>query len=422
MFLLCVVLCVFVWAGPVYGAGFSLYQQGTAAMAQGGAFVADASDPSAIFYNPAGISQLKRPEFYSATIFNYPDREFHGPGGDFSQTNHRLYRTPGFYMAGPLNNRVSIGLGFFIPWGLGSAWPPEWQGRYITTFSSLRTYNLNPVISVKPFENLSVAAGFNAMWSVVRLKRAVPVIIGPFQLPDGQSNLGGEGEGVGYNLGALWEPISGIKLGVSFRSEVKVTHTGNLDVTLPSQLPAPFHPQRNIGGWADLTYPPILAMGIAYSRFKPFTFEFDAVWTGWSTYDVLRVDIQSPIRVNGLKTWSVVQPKNWRDSWAFRFGANYEVKPGMKLRVGYVYDLTPVPDESFEPQLPDANRHIFAVGSDLKFWRFTLGIAYNFILLEDRTKVSAIGFNGVPLPTPFQANGRYETHIHSLGLSFGFQF
>ena len=58
-------------------AGFAVLQQGTAAMAQGNAFVAEADDPSAIFYNPAGLTQLKRPEIY----FN----------GVLSSTNSYLY-------------------------------------------------------------------------------------------------------------------------------------------------------------------------------------------------------------------------------------------------------------------------------------------------------------------------------------------
>jgi long-chain fatty acid transport protein len=114
-------------------------------------------------------------------------------------------------------------------------------------------------------------------------------------------------------------------------------------------------------------------------------------------------------------------PKNWHDTWAFRFGANYEIREGMKIRAGYIYDLTPVPDSSFEPQLPDANRHIFTVGGDIKvLTRFTLGIAYNFILLESRTKNNAIPVNGVPVP--LQANGNYNSNSHSLGLSCSFQF
>jgi long-chain fatty acid transport protein len=92
----------------------------------------------------------------------------------------------------------------------------------------------------------------------------------------------------------------------------------------------------------------------------------------------------------------------------------------MKLRAGYIYDLTPVPDGTFDPQVPDANRHIFTVGSDLKILRFTLGFAYNYILSESRTKNNAIVVNGVP--AALQANGRYNSDVHSVGLSWSFQF
>jgi long-chain fatty acid transport protein len=161
-------------------------------------------------------------------------------------------------------------------------------------------------------------------------------------------------------------------------------------------------------------------MGIAYSRFKPFTFEFDTTWTGWSTYDQLKVNLDTPVPVNGVLTTTITTPKNWHDSWAFRFGANYEVNERMKIRAGYIYDLTPVPDSTFDPQVPDANRHIFTVGSDLKIQRFTLGFAYNYILSESRTKSNSIVVNGVP--APLQANGRYNSDVHSLGLSWSFQF
>ena len=161
-------------------------------------------------------------------------------------------------------------------------------------------------------------------------------------------------------------------------------------------------------------------MGIAYSRFKPFTFEFDTTWTGWSTYDQLKVNLDTPVPVNGVMTTTITTPKNWHDSWAFRFGANYEVNETMKLRAGYIYDLTPVPNSTFDPQVPDANRHIFTVGSDLKIQRFTLGFAYNYILSESRTKSNSVVVNGVP--APLQANGRYNSDVHSLGLSWSFQF
>ena len=133
-----VVSLLFCWTSGVWAAGFALVQQGTAAMGQGNAFVAEANDASAIFYNPAGLNQLKRAQVYQGSFFNYPDREFSG-GGQDSQTNHRIYRSLTAYVAIPVHDRVALGLGFFSPFGMGTAWPPTWAGRYITTFSSLHT-------------------------------------------------------------------------------------------------------------------------------------------------------------------------------------------------------------------------------------------------------------------------------------------
>jgi long-chain fatty acid transport protein len=411
-----VVAAVLCWCSvTAWGSGFALVQQGTAAMAQGNAFVADASDASAIFYNPAGLNQLKGPQFYQALILNYPDRDYSG-GGQDSETNHRWFHSMTAYLALPVHERVALGIGFFTPFGMGTAWPPTWAGRYLTTYTSLKTYCLNPVISVKVLDNLSLAAGFDVLWSKVRLQRKTPVVIRRVVLPDGEIRINGNGQGYGYNFGMLYEPLSGVKLGVSYRSQISVTHYGDMTTTLPAPLPA----ASSVGGSAGLIYPASLTMGVSYSRFTPFTFEFDTTWTGWSVYRKLKINFDYPVTVNGVLTQTSTVPKNWHDSWAFRFGANCKIREGMKVRAGYIYDLTPVPDSSFDPQVPDANRHIFTVGGDMKVWRFTLGFAYNFILQEGRTKNNTIVNNGVA--NPLQANGRYTSNIHSVGLSWSLQF
>jgi long-chain fatty acid transport protein len=411
--LVAVALCW--WSSAALAAGFALMQQGTAAMGQGNAFVAEASDASAVFYNPAGLSQLKRIQVYQGTFLNYPDREFSG-GGQDSQTNHRFYDSMTAYIAIPVHNRVVLGFGFFSPFGMGTAWPPTWAGRYLTTFSSMKTYTLNPVASFKVLDNLSLAAGVDIMWSKVLLKRKTPVVIPGKKFPDGEIQLTGEGSGMGYNFGMLYEPLTGVKLGAAYRSQIKVNHTGAFTTNLAPPLVA----GPSSTGESTIVFPPSLTMGISYSRFKPFAFEFDTTWTGWSSYSKQKVNLDQQIKINGVPTTTITTPKGWHDAWAFRFGASYEVNDWMKLRAGYAYDLTPVPNSSFDPQVPDANRHIFTVGQDLKIKRFTLGIAYNYILSESRTKNNTVVVNGVP--APLQANGRYNSDVHSLGLSWSFQF
>ena len=403
-------------ASPVLGAGFALQQQGVAAMGQGNAYVADASDPTAIYYNPAGISQLKRPQVFVSTVFQYPDREYDGGALGRSETNHRIFKALQAYFAAPINDRVAVGLGFFTPFGLGSQWPPTWQGRYLSTSSEMKTYNVNPTVSVKLMDNLSFAVGFDVMWSAVSLKRRAPVIPG---VNDAELDLTGSGHGFGYNLGLLYAPIPDLKLGVSYRSGIDVKHNGKLDfkIVQPPFVVPPF--DRN--GTAEISFPPMVTWGVAYSGVKPWTFLFDVNWTGWSSYDALTLKLNDRFPLPpfaGART--LTTPKNWKDAFAFRFGTNYEIKPGMKLRAGYIYDMTPVPDSTFEPQLPDNNRHIFCLGGELKYKRFTLGFAYNYVLIEERVKNNVIATNGVPAFR--QANGTYNGNVHSLGVSAGFEF
>lgn len=418
---------VWLWALAAWGlltgnlaqaAGFALVQQGTAAMAQGNAFVAEANDPSAVFYNPAGLNQLTRPEIYLATIINSPDREYHAPGGGFSQTNHRLYHAAATYAVWPVHERVALGVGVFAPFGLGTAWHPQWPGRYITTLSRLKTYNLNPAISVKLTPTFSAALGFNALYAQAELKRALPLALGGFILPDGEAAFEGDATGVGFNAGLLYEPWRGIKLGAAYRSKVELKFKGDLALTLPRPLPA----VPRIGGTARLDLPPSLTVGVSISRFQPWTVNFDATWTGWSTYDRLQINLNEPILTNGVPTRSLISRKDWHDAWAFRFGVNCRVKDNMTVRAGYIYDLTPVPDETFDPQVPDNNRHIFTLGGDLTISRFTLGLAYNYIYTESREKKNLLAINDRPLPPAFQANGTYKSDVHSLGLSLSAKF
>ncbi len=411
------VILALAWGLPAasYGGGFALVQQGTAAMAQGNAFVAEASDPSAIYYNPAGINQLTRPEVYVATFLNDTDHEFHGSDGVYSVTRPRLKATGSFYAVYPANDHVALGVGCFSPFGLSTDWPASWAGRYMTTYSSLRSYVVNPVISLKFTKKFSIAGGADFLWSEVRLRRNTPLL----PLVDGKSDMSGAGNGIGANFGALYEPVEGVKIGASYRSLIAVHYTGNLELSLPNFVQGV---PRRLDGSANLTLPPSMTFGVCVSRFKPFTFDIDATWTGWSTYSNLDLMLSRFIPVNGHPAGAIVVKKNWHDAWALRFGGNWQVNDYVKLRAGYTYDMTPVPSPTFDPQVPDSNRHILAVGGDLKLKRLTLGIAYNLILNETRHKENTYTINGFPLPLAAQANGRYQSITHTLGLSSSFRF
>jgi long-chain fatty acid transport protein len=62
----------------VYASGFTIYEQGVRALGRGGAFAATADDPTAIFFNPAGIGQLKGTHFTSGLSAIEPALQGHG--------------------------------------------------------------------------------------------------------------------------------------------------------------------------------------------------------------------------------------------------------------------------------------------------------------------------------------------------------
>jgi len=65
-----------------FGSGFGLFEQGAKATAMGGAFVATADDPSAIFYNVAGIAQQRRATVMAGATFINFSNEFTGDPND----------------------------------------------------------------------------------------------------------------------------------------------------------------------------------------------------------------------------------------------------------------------------------------------------------------------------------------------------
>ncbi len=401
-------------SGQVQAAGFTVYSQGTGAMGQGNAFVAEADDPSAVFYNPAGINQLPRPTVYAMGLITMPSRDYEGLSGQTARTESAVLLSGTCYLVYPLTPKVALGFGVFAPFGQESTWPETWEGRYLTTHGSLKTYCFNPVVSWQIHENFAVALGFDALLSTVKLRRKVAL---PFGLPDSDSELKGEGTGYGFNLGFLWRVAEGVNLGLSYRYQLDVKYTGTLRLPQPTFVGIQM---ASFPASANLTFPHLLTLGVSVSRLDPWVFNFDVTWTGWSSFRAIEVRSSQPLLFGGVPTKLLVQPRDWHDAWTFRFGVNYRLHPLVKLRAGYTYDLSAIPDSTFDPQIINTDQHIFTLGADVNIRRLTLGLAYNYLLGEKRQKNTTIATNGVP--APLQANGSYQSTAHGWGISLAYQF
>ncbi|MEJ2053198.1 MAG: outer membrane protein transport protein, partial [Calditrichaceae bacterium] len=146
------ILCfiVLVSAVMVFGSGFSIYEHSSKAAAMGGAFIAQANDATAVFFNPAGITQLDGINIQAGLTVIQPQAYFQGPkdldAKLYSPAKDQTFLIPNFYATYKITDKLSAGLGFFVPFGLGSDWGTDWVGRELATNSEVQVLELNPVV------------------------------------------------------------------------------------------------------------------------------------------------------------------------------------------------------------------------------------------------------------------------------------
>ncbi len=434
--LFAVVLVTVVGLDRTFGSGFQLPEQGIAAMGQGNAFVGQADDPSAVYYNPAGILQLEGTQATLGSTLIHPSITFTnqntslstigptGPPGRETDEKDMFFLLPHLYVTHRLTDKLGFGFGAFIPFGLTTEWPSDWEGRFISYRAVLNSYYFNPVVAFEPEPGLMLSAGIQVVYSTVELRRKTDLT--PLGIPAGfEGNLevkNVDGSGVGYNLGALVPLSEKNKLGLTFRSPVKIHYKGDADFSVPSGFGIePLFPDGGVT--TDITMPAIFEVGLTNQSFSKLTLSADLQWVGWSSFKSLNLDFEN----NTAAVTDSSFPKNWNDVINFRLGAEYELSPSLALRMGYVWDPTPVPPETLDTLLPDNNRHNVSIGLGYKSGPITVDLAYMAIIFPARNVNNCLNTvtgdctTGPPFGQYTQV-GKYESFAHIGGLSFSYHF
>ncbi|MGE5246916.1 MAG: OmpP1/FadL family transporter [Verrucomicrobiota bacterium] len=394
---LAVLLILVVTAGTSFAAGFRLPEAGAKAMGMAFAFTAQADDPSAIYFNPAGLTQLQGQNvMLGATYIRENGAEFNGStpltgGAVINETQKSLnFVVPNaYYTYTTKDGWYSFGVGIFTPFGLGQEYESNSFFRNQVTKIELQTLVFNPTIAFKINEYLSVGVGVDYMWGNVKYNKS-PIL--PPQLGGGtfQTELEGDGQAWGWNFGLLFKPTENLKVGFNYRSpfNLKVSDAdftaGNPQGTVPL-------PMGTTSASGTLKMPATATLGAAYT-YGRLTVEVDGDWTFWHSYSDLT------ITNNDFPAYSSTALKKWKDVCAFRMGAEYRVTDPLALRLGFSYDPTPAPDATLGPELPDATRMNYNVGVGYKIGKVTIDAAFMYIDRFDRTvnnlSPAGTGMNG----------------------------
>ncbi len=423
---LAVLVVLVLAAGSAGAAGFRLPEAGAKAMGMGFAFTAQANDPSAIYFNPAGLTQLEGQNVMAGvTYVRENGGEFTGvtplTGGlTASETQKSLdFWIPNAYWTRKASSKLAYGVGVFVPFGLGQ----EYKDRNTSIFRNqitkidLQTIVVNPTVAWQVNEALSVGAGIDFMYGKAKLsKTPVSPLLGNLYNLD----LDADGTAWGYNFGILLTPVKTVKVGFNYRSRFTLDlKDGDVDLSniagaiQPAFGGSTFH----TNGSTTLHMPATAAFGVAWTIDR-LTLEADADWTFWSAYKSL--DISLPVVMAGPTP--VLGPsfnrKDWKDTVGVNVGAEYRVTDPLALRLGFRYDPSPVPADTMGPELPDADRLYYTAGAGYKIGNWTIDIAYMYTDKKDRTvdnlNDAATDVNSF--------NGTWKGNAHLVALDLGYKF
>jgi long-chain fatty acid transport protein len=414
-FRLKLVLLVIMVSTPltVFANGFFLPDQDAFATARGDAFVATADNASAIAYNPAGITQLEGSNIRATFYGIYVNPTFTPPGGGttFYNQDHFAAVPKIFYTYTPKASSLSFGLGVYEPFGLSSSWPQNTGFRTLGTEGSVKYLTINPVVALKLAPNFSIGGGITVNYANVVLQQGIL----PFQTANDQFRFNGDGWGVGYNFGALWQPLKKLSFGFSFRGQTDITLDGQTKTIFPGVIPPANSPAYR-SAQAGFSFPFVAIIGTSYRPTPDWNVEFDATYVDWNKLGTLTIE-QSSSPAPPLIPKNVSVILDWQSSWLFELGATRYFGHGWQVSAGYVLNQNSVPNANYNPVVADLTRHFFSVGTGYKGKVFNFDVAYQLGYGPTHTVTGSAA-----TPSGQNANGDYGFLSNAVLVTVGVHF
>ncbi len=445
--------------GSAHASGFALIEVN--ASGQGNAYAgaaANTNNASTIFFNPAGMMNLDGQQLVLAAHFIEPSAKFTDDGsvrttnlgpfqGDLSDGDSgRLTDDggegafiPNLYWVKPLDENTSFGLGLNTPFGLKTEYEDDWVGRYHAILSDLKTININPSLGYRVNNRLSLGAGVNLMLAEVDLTSAVDMgavclalagagtCVPAFpngivdEETDGLGELDGDNFGdfsLGFNVGLHYMISNQTSIGVAYRSEITIEVDGDADFTLPANGVGAIISTTPLfvdtGLTAEVTLPASFSVSVAH-KVNKITWLADATWTGWSSFDELRIEYDNPDQPDSVTT------EDWDDTMRYSVGFDYQATDKLILRAGLALDESPVPSaERRTPRLPGNDREWVSLGfSYIATKAVSIDFGYSHLFIKD-AKTDNEFESAVPTLT-HSLKGEYEAEVDILSAQLNWQ-
>ena len=419
-------------------------------------------NPTAIYYNPAGLSLLGGTRLYLDGTFAWRDFTYTRdpgaidniltdsavgtgtPAGDGVAANSgksSIFNVLGTPFIGIATDfgvpNLGVGLAFYVPFGgstvfddaaVSDKYPGavDSAARWWVIAGTIRSMYLSTAVSYRfPDLGLSFGVGFNLVFSQVDTIRArnadgTDNLVSSGNLQEGRAYMNVTGIDVALSAGVIWQPTENLYLGVSYQSQPAFgdmnLNSGDLTLILGAgpvtdvkPTPAEIHQQL----------PDIWRFGARYNVPKAWELRLFGEYDRWSVLEsqciLNRTIVGRRCSLADPVGKILIIPRKWVDGFGIRGGGSWWASSDVELYLGGGYDSNVVPDAYSDPSLYDAVKGSIALGARFGLLDDTLflSVSYTQIIYANRD-VAPRG--RVPVD-PAKPNGPTVSDIASIGLS-----
>jgi long-chain fatty acid transport protein len=367
-------------------------QVGPKAIGMGGAFVGVADDPTAIYHNPAGMTQLKGYQIevgIDALIVDehYTPDQTAFPGAPRENAKSEFLPVPQFGFTKDLDDKVVLGLGVFFPHGNGGKFPNPSSNPFNPNEGRIYSMEIAPALAFNVGHGLSIGGTAR----IVRVSSSLKGQLFPAPISDTLDNIDVSGWGVGGSVGVFYKPCKTFSFGTNWRSKIEVDVSGDAAFATLGAMDASFESVLPMLVTSGVAVYPIdgLTIGVMYG------FEANSQI---KQYDVTLSGFPAPLPLS----------QNFDDSHTIHFGAEYWATSDIAVRAGYAKDLNEsIPDTSMNRVVGDIAAHELSAGIAYKWSRYTFAGTWN----------ARFGERDIPLTATNPSPGHYQAFVQSVSLA-----
>ena len=401
------------------GGGFMVPHQTAKGVGLSNALTAGVSDSSAVFYNPAALSEVEGNSLLATGIYINVINSVENSGrtsvnkhdDNFLATLFANYHIPG--------TDFTAGFGMYTPYGLATTYEDNFT-RFAAERSELKTIYLTPALSWHPMQYFSFGAGMSFVHASGLFSRSICLAGGGAcavpGLADGRIRVTDTANAFTYNVGGLFKPTDTVKIGLSYRARTDIRFD-TADVKLGGVL-QPFGTVR--GNVRPISLPPVINAGVHWQISPSVGVELVYEYTRWNEFKKFGASFSPAFPLPGFDL-----PQKWKDTSTVRFGSSYKFNENWVFRGGLALEEGPIPNNTLNPAIPGGDILTLNAGFGYKWDKFLIDFGYQAAFYKTR-KVTNGELEGLPA-TGFAFPGapgkdKYETFNNFVSVSVGYRF